>query len=118
MRKSLFAAALIGIALLSASAPHASRSLAKGITVHTPAQGLTAADYARLPLSFEPNRGQFDSRFKFGSFGVESGVLLDSTGVRLRMRSGELAITMLGGNKNAKLTTQDELPGKANYFHG
>ena len=97
------------------------------------------ADYGKLPLYFEANRGQTDSEVKFLSQGrgytlfltlreavlslhnpkegrksVNSAVasdahLAESTVVRFQL---------LGGTKEPRVTGRDEFPSKSNYFLG
>jgi hypothetical protein len=43
--------------------------------------------FADTPLSFEPNRGQFDGHFKFATTGPNYGVFLDSAELTLKVRS-------------------------------
>jgi hypothetical protein len=100
-----------------------------------------AAQYGKLPLSFEVNRGQIDPRVKFLSRGSgytmfvtpteavlalsKSGAQTDSVGLpqaRLFQRektiTTALRIKLVGGNLHAQVTGMDELPGKSNYFIG
>jgi hypothetical protein len=100
--------------------------------------------YGRLPLSFEANQGQTDSRVKFLSRGSgyslfltqeEAVLALKKQGkrvspgakpasVHLAKRSTEsqskavLRMRLVGANASAALTGVDELPGKSNYFIG
>ena len=104
--------------------------------------------YARLPLSFEANRGQMDSDVKFFSRGNgycifmtpteavltlgggsspqpkgpklrESILALDPSVVAARpRRTAVLRVKLAGANPKPQLTGEDELPGKVNYFIG
>ncbi len=70
--------------------------------------------YGKPPVSFEANRGQFDSRIKFIS---------RQRGFTLSLTPGEAAIgavrmRMLGANRDARISGLDQLPGKLSYFLG
>jgi Beta-propeller repeat/Abnormal spindle-like microcephaly-assoc'd, ASPM-SPD-2-Hydin len=102
--------------------------------------------YARLPLTFEANQGQADSRVKFLSRGegytlflTGDEAVLALKGSRIRSRKpdksrqfvartgvqasesggpGVLRIQFVGANRRAPVSGVDELPGKSNYFRG
>ncbi|HEY6292801.1 MAG TPA: choice-of-anchor D domain-containing protein [Terriglobia bacterium] len=96
--------------------------------------------YARLPLSFEANRGQAPDAVRFLSRGEgytlfltdDAAVLalkkIGATGQEPRVGSREsegrigtdavLRMKLLGGNPRAAATGTGELPGKVNYFIG
>src|SRR5438477_225730 len=104
--------------------------------------------YARLPLSFEANRGQMDSDVKFFSRGNgycifmtpteavltlgggsspqpkgpklrESILALDPSVVAARpRRTAVLRVKLAGANPKPQLTGEDEMPGTVNYFIG
>jgi uncharacterized repeat protein (TIGR01451 family) len=90
---------------------------------------------ARLPLSFEQNVGQLDSRAKFSAHGAGYNLFLTSTGAVLELRhnrsktfpktptqrhasSSVLAMNLVGANAQAIAKGVDELPGRINYFIG
>jgi photosystem II stability/assembly factor-like uncharacterized protein len=97
---------------------------------------------ARLPLSFEENRGQADSKVKFISRCDRYMLFLTATESVMRMANSEqyqqsailnanspstadlkpgavaLKMKFVGANPAAQLTGVDELPGKRNYFIG
>jgi uncharacterized repeat protein (TIGR01451 family) len=87
----------------------------------------------QLPLIFEPNQGQADSRVKFVSHGGGYSLYLDSTGAVLAMRTAQPAspsqgragssveavrMTLVGANPTAVVAGSDRLPGISNYFIG
>ena len=98
--------------------------------------------YGRLPLTFEANHGQTDSRVKFLSRGMGYTLFLTSTEAVLALRTGEdeppvgrkqqsrsaskvtgkqsiaLRMQLVDSNPNPKLIGLAELPGKSNYFIG
>src|SRR5215475_779114 len=82
-----------------------------------------AANYGSLPMSFEPNRGQFDRRFDFGARGFNYSLLLSSKTVMTKFRttasnSETLEMTLLGANDSARIHGADRLPGISNYYSG
>jgi hypothetical protein len=90
-----------------------------------PSLSLAAADeaYAKLPLSFEANRGQTDSRVKFLSRGSGYSLFLTATEsvLSLKARQGRndvLRLKLLGSNRAPRIEGRDELSGKSNYFIG
>jgi uncharacterized repeat protein (TIGR01451 family) len=77
----------------------------------------------RLPLIFEPNRGQADASVKFLAHGAGYSLYLDATSAVLGIptsRSTEQFVRMklVGGNPAAATTGSDPLPGVSNYFIG
>jgi hypothetical protein len=88
-----------------------------------------AAAYGRLPLSFEPNLGQTDSRVKFLSRGKGYALFLTPTEAVLSLagggsnklqpsRANVLRMRLPAANPNPQVTGLGELPGKVNYFLG
>jgi uncharacterized repeat protein (TIGR01451 family) len=100
------------------------------------------AAYATLPLSFESNSGQTDSRVKFLARGSGFNIFLTHEGVTLHLRrpgalasktdAGDpaepatatdtahavLGLRLAGANPTPPATGLDELPGKSNYVLG
>jgi uncharacterized repeat protein (TIGR01451 family) len=86
----------------------------------------------QLPMIFEPNQGQADSRVKFVSHGGGYSLFLDSTGAVLATRTAQSAsqgqsgsrsmesvrMTLVGSNPAAAVVGGDQLPGMSNYFIG
>jgi photosystem II stability/assembly factor-like uncharacterized protein len=96
----------------------------------------------KLPLSFEPNRGQADRRVKFISRASDYTVFLtptdatltfkDMTRSNLRLQdevagrqsqvrdvqAAALRMSLVGAMSSARIVGLDELPGKSNYFIG
>jgi Beta-propeller repeat len=76
------------------------------------------------PLSFEPNRGQFDAQFNFATTGANYGVFLNSAGLKLKVRSLKtskcetLDMALQQANPTARMRAVDHLQGEANYFYG
>ena len=113
---------------------------------HKPSQAEQAralGAYGNLPLGFEDNQGQTDSRVRFLSRGVGYSLFLTPTEAVLALRKGRtekperrfagsklagesskvgaqavLRMQLAGGNTRAGMIGLDELPGKSNYFIG
>jgi uncharacterized protein (TIGR03437 family) len=91
-------------------------------TIAKPAKAALLA----VPLSFEANQGQTDSRVKFLSRGDGYSLFLTSNEVvfTLRTLAGVKAppsvfrMELLGAVRNAQVSGADKLPGVANYFIG
>ena len=107
-----------------------------------------AAGYGKLPLAFEENLGQTDSRVKYFSRGNDYRLFLTSDKAVLSLDkprkhqatdlpsgladgSGELgmradtmeapavvSMEVVGANPDSAVSARDELPGKSNYFIG
>ena len=87
------------------------------------------ADYARLPLSFEPNLGQSAAPVKFLSRGQGYGLFLTANRAVLlvsREPAGQataptfhsLSLDLLGSNPAAQISASGRLPGVSNYLFG
>jgi uncharacterized repeat protein (TIGR01451 family) len=81
------------------------------------------AAFGRLPMSFEPNQGQSDSRVKFLARGNGYGLYLTSTEAVLALPpKGEsrpvVEMQFGGANQAADLAGTSPLPGHSNYFIG
>ena len=103
-----------------------------------------AASFGRLPMQFEPNEGQTDSRVKFISRGNGYSLFLTANEAVLSLRKsgGEapkaaslapsmehvkptpqakgavIQLALEGANSQPQVTGQDPLPGHVNYFLG
>jgi Beta-propeller repeat len=95
------------------------------------------ADYSRLPVYFEQNRGQTDPRVQFLSRGPGYTVFLTRDGAVLALRKAEVAaapahrgdapvkfktasvwMKLAGARIGARSEGIDPLPGRVNYFIG
>jgi len=105
-------------------------------TITPAARGRIQANYAALPLAFEKNAGQTDSRVKYMARG--NGYVLFLTPneavFSLHSRSARNAknparnaqkdstavvrMQLTGGSSMAKVSASDELPGKSSYYLG
>jgi uncharacterized repeat protein (TIGR01451 family) len=86
-------------------------------------------NYARLPLSFEPNLGQSAAKVKFLSRGQGYGLFLTADRAVLLLREQgtkpaasaqfhAVSLKLLGGNQAAPIAASDRLPGISNYLMG
>src|SRR5450759_3878316 len=97
--------------------------------------------YGKLPLSFEANQGQTDTRVKFLSRGAGYNLFLTSTEAVLSLQQSHgagrsqvsrdkasrglgratndvLRMKLVGANPTPRIEGSDQLPGKSNYFIG
>jgi hypothetical protein len=79
-----------------------------------------AADYTKLPLSFEPNQGQTDRQVEFVAHGNGYRLFLSRGKAVLSLQHSTTTIHMkpAGANRFAQVEPLDKLPGKSNYFIG
>ena len=130
-RQRLFVASALVVAMIAAGCwisftnqPSVTGIMeAKGLEASAPAT--VKADYGKLPLSFEPNLGQTDTRVKFLARGSGYGLFLTANEAVLRLRndsnarqSAGLRMKLEGANADPKVVGFEELPGKSNYFIG
>ncbi|MGZ6638247.1 MAG: DUF7948 domain-containing protein, partial [Solirubrobacteraceae bacterium] len=118
-------AALLGLLVLwvalSLSGRHMTGSA--GLPVAKPS-GRETSGYERLPLGFEPNRGQALPNVRYLAHGAGSVVALTDHGALLRLASskarpgGELGIGFVAGSRPLALVAQQGLRGKVNYLIG
>src|SRR5215813_282733 len=77
------------------------------------------APYGRVPLSFEKNLGQVDSRVKFLSRGPRYGVFLTDREAIVRLNHpapATVRMSLVGQNSTATIEAVDPLPGKTHYL--
>lgn len=101
------------------------------------ATGQRPMAYGQLPLQFEANQGQTDSRVKFVCRGLGYALLLTPTDAVLILRqpkgthaqvsgaspsprfpSTVLRLKLIGANPAPEVVGMEELPGKSHYFLG
>jgi Calx-beta domain/Beta-propeller repeat len=99
--------------------------------VTAPDKARLTEKFARLPLSFEINKGQIDQRVKFLSHGAGYDLFLTANEAVLKVQKARdakadenvsegsvLRLKLLGTNATPQVEGQQELPGKVNYFNG
>ena len=114
------------------------KSVERNATVSDPKQTMARVDdaYGKLPISFEANLGQIDSKVKFVSRGNASTLFLTSNGAVLAVKSASngaanhgtrsssrspvavMRMSMVGANSAPEITGLDRLSGNSNYFRG
>ena len=110
------------------------RATPPSIAVQAGNKANVLATYGRLPLAFERNQGQSDSRVAFLSRGRGYTLFLTEDEAVLEMRnapassklptsshaisSGLVRMTLVGAKSGTTAVGEDELPGKSNYFIG
>jgi uncharacterized repeat protein (TIGR01451 family) len=84
-----------------------------------------SATFSRLPLAFEANGGQLDSRVKFVSRGAGYNLFLTGNEAVLSLASDKngkngdvVRLKIAGAHSNIPASGLDLLPGKTNYFIG
>ena len=82
-------------------------------------------NFGHLPLVFEANQGQTDSRVKFLARGTGYGLFLTGDQAVLELRTPKkaanqsvIAMQLAGARPDVKVTGAEALPGKSNYFIG
>lgn len=94
-------------------------------------------DFGKVPLSFEPNRGQVDAQVQYVSRGQGYALYLTPGQAILQLQKpvpgavtgkslaapvsaviSTLAMKLVGANQDAVATAQEPLPGTVNYFIG
>ena len=82
-----------------------------------------SVDLGRLPLAFEPNRGQGQptAQFLARGAGYDIGVRAGQASLHFRGKGGKqnaISIRFAGASASARPVPSDALPGKVNYFIG
>ena len=84
-----------------------------------------APKFFKVPLTFEANQGQRDSRVKFSARGQGYGIYLTESDIVLALRKGKadtkaslLRMKLAGANPAPAVTALDKLPTVVNYFIG
>jgi hypothetical protein len=113
-------ATLIGGPPTSASTDKTVKPLATSAT--KPALGVEKS-YGNLPLNFEPNHGQADSRVKFMSRGSGYALFLSATDAWLALNGNAetasmMRMTVVGANRKATVSGEKQLTAKSNYLIG
>ncbi len=92
-------------------------------SVSAASEAAVSENYGKLPLIFEPNRGQTDAQVKFLSRGKGYSLFLTENEAVLSLRGADdkdqaLRMKLLGAHASPKITGIDRLPGVSNYFIG
>lgn len=82
------------------------------------------AEFARLPMHFEPNQGQTDAEARFVSRGHGYALFLTPAEAVLTLHGGGsqqsavLRMRLVGANPEPRISGADPLGGTVSYFHG
>ena len=91
----------------------------QAVALNSPRSSAISKSYGKLPLGFEPNRGQTDGRVQFVARGAGYSIFLNATSATFALQHGASVRMSLGG-ANAHVTMQpaDKLPGVVSYMLG
>src|ERR1700724_3481974 len=98
--------------------------LAVGLTLLSPtfAKVATLTTSGKIPLSFEPNRGQAGADTLYLARGNGYLLSLEASRSRIMLRnkekSAEISSQLVGSSKSPRLEALDPLPGHSSYFRG
>ena len=83
---------------------------------------VAAESYGKLPMQFEPNRGQAGPQTRFLARGRGYALYLTDTGATMAARNGDktslVRMQLRGANPRPQAEALDALPGVTNYFIG
>jgi hypothetical protein len=82
---------------------------------------VSAANFDRLPLIFEENRGQVADQVRFLARGVGYGLFLTQSEAVLRLSAGQGSVLRMGlanASMHSDVTGEESLPGKSHYLLG
>src|SRR5262245_35575283 len=93
---------------------------ALAILLHSqPGSAALVEHYGRLPLHFEPNRGQADDRTQFLTRGPGYTLALSATEARVKLHNSRVfSLKLTAGNTQARMNGLETLPGRVNYILG
>ncbi|HEX5603676.1 MAG TPA: SBBP repeat-containing protein, partial [Pyrinomonadaceae bacterium] len=117
--KTLSLLILLALGLAAVFAPKST-----GVSVDRPnlphTQNTEAArnGFGQLPLSFEVNQGQADSRVRFLARGQGYGIFLTDNGATFSLGGSALHMRLQDAETSPRITGVDQLPGKVNYLVG
>jgi hypothetical protein len=117
---------LVGMAVVTMLAGAATGAPENEADSHS--NGRLQEGYGKLPLQFEENHGQTDSRVKFLARGAGYTLFLAGREATLALRHGggkrpgesgaNLRMVLEGASAHSQMTASEPLPGKVNYFRG
>lgn len=92
---------------------------AQAIALNSPRASAIARDYGKLPLSFEPNRGQTDAQVQFVARGAGYTIYLSPISATFALpHSSAVSMNLLGANSQVRMQPQDKLRGVTSYMLG
>ena len=116
---------LLSVAALFLVGTLAALGAKRATTDQTPEEVKARAlvNYAKLPLSFEENRGQADAQVKFLSHGKDYSILLTGGVVSLNLQSGAkqpstIGMSFPGANASPSVGGSERQAALSSYFIG
>lgn len=110
------------LSVLSSSIHHSMRRTGEGVRIRSASLDASRPRlqeaYGRLPMSFEANLGQTDSRVAFVARGDGYRVFLTSTEAAFAVGDTALRMRLVGANSHVRLMGINRLPGSTNYLRG
>jgi Beta-propeller repeat len=95
------------------------RAQPQPIALNSPRAAAIARDYGKMPLSFEPNRGQTDARVQFVARGAGYTIYLSPLSATFALQGGPaVSMNLSGANSQIRMQPQDILRGVTSYMLG
>jgi len=117
--KTLSLLILLALGLAAVFAPKSTGvSVERPNLPHTQNTDAARAGFGQLPLSFEVNQGQADSRVRFLARGQGYGIFLTDNGAAFSLGGSALHMRLQDAATSPRVTGVDQLPGKVNYLVG
>jgi uncharacterized repeat protein (TIGR01451 family) len=117
--KSISFLIALALGLAAVFAPKSTGVSVEWPTIPHPSNQQSPADaFGQLPLSFEVNQGQTDSRVKFLARGQGYGIFLTDNGAAFSISGSSLRMRLQDSATSPHITGVDQLPGKVNYLIG
>ncbi len=95
---------------------------ASGLVYGNPLETKPSTNYGRIPLVFEENRGQTDSRVKFLAHSSEYSIFITGSQAFFSLRAGgksaAVAMQVVGARSDAEPMAESPLSSHTNYFLG
>jgi len=116
---SLLILVAMGLGLAAVFAPKSTGVSVESPNIpHTQNTEAARAEFGQLPLSFEVNQGQADSRVRFLARGKGYGIFLTDNGAAFSLGGSALHMRLKDAATSPRITGVAQLPGKVNYLVG
>ncbi len=93
------------------------QSQTQPVAPNSPQASAISKSYGKLPLSFEPNRGQTDARVQFVARGVGYTIYLSPTSATFALENNAaVRMELAGADAHITMQPEDKLPGIASYM--
>ena len=91
----------------------------QSVAPSSPQGSAISKNYGKLPLSFEPNRGQTDARVQFVARGAGYTVYLSPTSATFALENNAVVrMDLAGARSHGTMQSEDKLGGVASYMLG